>query len=922
MNKRKNRNIFLAAFVLLCCTGMMLCVREKPAYAAAVVAEGSAGDIKWHLNTDGVLQFEGDGVFGTFSTIGLPWKPYQDSIKKVVFDMNTVEGGDISNYFSGCMNLTAVNNIPYGVTSLYATFEKCESLVTVGTIPDTVQNMTQTFRRCKKLNQEIMIPKNVTACYGTFSDCISLTHTPMIQSDSIQNMGYMFQNTAITAPPRLSMVVRNLTGTFYGCGELRKFPVIPDSVEVMKSTFQECPKISGTCVIPSKVTDLSYCFSECVFMEDTPVISSLVLKNMSHSFYHCASMQKAPAIPESVTDVSYAFWNCGEMKTAPDIPARVKKMAHCLAGCWSASGSMTIYAVISKKENYEQFAGEGAVYNDDSSTAVFLGGRGTGLTVNYVNNNVQYAVSYLTTGWNCGGFAMNGYCGRLKLGKAVLQNISSCDVEETGPYVYTGKAIKPEIRISYAGVPLAAGTDYTAVYTNCTDAGIASVYIEGKGHYQGTRNIQYVIGKASFKNAKGYNFEGIYDGSSHGITVVCDEGAKVEYGIQSGQYTTEECPVFTMPGVYTVYFRISKPNYETYMGNALVKINAANLTVQSQGFSGDYDGNPHSISVSANEGARVLYGLKEGECHLSSCPAYVSVGRYTVYYEVTKAGYQTVTGRRMVIINKKQVTEIQFPLVSAIQEGECLSLSLLEFISNRYGTFSWQTPGVVPACGENVYLLIFTPNDMFNYDFSQVEGYEELDGRIHRTIPVTVYRQKPEETPVPQEPDAETSTTETGTLEKPEEPEEPEIAGTYPGEEDEVSELMMEIGLLSQELMEEEEIGMPITQLIKNLDGNRKQAMIKPAKSRRLAVVRGLKVRRSGNKLRITWKKVTGCRGYQMKIAKNRRMKKILKKKNIRKNRIQINGKKRKTYFIRVRAYKMVYGKKVYGKWSKVCSIM
>ena len=73
-----------------------------------------------------------------------------------------------------------------------------------------------------------------------------------------------------------------------------------------------------------------------------------------------------------------------------------------------------------------------------------------------------------------------------------------------------------------------------------------------------------------------------------------------------------------------------------------------------------------------------------------------------------------------------------------------------------------------------------------------------------------------------------------------------------------------------------------------------------------------------GKKLIVKWKKVTGAKGYQFQYAMNKKFK---KKKSVqtKKTKYTIKKlKKKKTYYIRVRAYKMNGKKKVYGKWSTV----
>ena len=75
---------------------------------------------------------------------------------------------------------------------------------------------------------------------------------------------------------------------------------------------------------------------------------------------------------------------------------------------------------------------------------------------------------------------------------------------------------------------------------------------------------------------------------------------------------------------------------------------------------------------------------------------------------------------------------------------------------------------------------------------------------------------------------------------------------------------------------------------------------------------------KKGRKLVVCWNAVKGAKGYQLQYALNKKFK---KKKSIqtKKTKYTIKKlKKKKTYYIRVRAYKMNGKKKVYGKWSTV----
>lgn len=75
----------------------------------------------------------------------------------------------------------------------------------------------------------------------------------------------------------------------------------------------------------------------------------------------------------------------------------------------------------------------------------------------------------------------------------------------------------------------------------------------------------------------------------------------------------------------------------------------------------------------------------------------------------------------------------------------------------------------------------------------------------------------------------------------------------------------------------------------------------------------------------VYWNKIADVSGYQIQVATDKKFKKNKKtitvaKKNASKKTIK-KLKAKKKYFVRVRAYKIVDGKKVYGKWSKIKSV-
>ena len=92
-----------------------------------------------------------------------------------------------------------------------------------------------------------------------------------------------------------------------------------------------------------------------------------------------------------------------------------------------------------------------------------------------------------------------------------------------------------------------------------------------------------------------------------------------------------------------------------------------------------------------------------------------------------------------------------------------------------------------------------------------------------------------------------------------------------------------------------------------------------PQKITTPAKVNGLKVKNNKkDTAKVSWKKVKTASGYQLQYDTTKKFnnpkKKLTKKKTVTIKKL----KKKKTYYFRVRAYRTVDGKKVYGKWSSV----
>ena len=87
-------------------------------------------------------------------------------------------------------------------------------------------------------------------------------------------------------------------------------------------------------------------------------------------------------------------------------------------------------------------------------------------------------------------------------------------------------------------------------------------------------------------------------------------------------------------------------------------INQASYTQTVKGYSGTYDGKKHTISLSVKSGSTIKY--RTTGKWTTTKPTRTSVGKTTVYYQITNKNYKTVKGSKTIVINpvKTSITSL------------------------------------------------------------------------------------------------------------------------------------------------------------------------------------------------------------------------------------------------------------------------
>ncbi len=175
------------------------------------------------------------------------------------------------------------------------------------------------------------------------------------------------------------------------------------------------------------------------------------------------------------------------------------------------------------------------------------------------------------------------------------------------------------------------------------------------------------------------------------------------YNTKNGNKTGDPLQNFpTDDGTYWAEITLGTAG-NTATAYVVYSISGKYMPVISQSCKGPYDGNKHSITVTAPEGAVIKYRTKaSGEYDLEDNPSFTEPGSYMVWFKVTKDGFKTVERSKTVEIWNAELTD-----VSVSQNGTL-----------KYSG-SAQTPAVITAAtAKGNQTVTFTYSKTQNGEYS------------------------------------------------------------------------------------------------------------------------------------------------------------------------------------------------------------
>ncbi|MBE5864875.1 MAG: BspA family leucine-rich repeat surface protein [Lachnospiraceae bacterium] len=312
---------------------------------------------------------------------------------------------------------------------------------------------------------------------------------------------------------------KDFSNMFKGCGELCE-------LDVSRLNFEDAVNLSGMFQGCSSLTTMNTDFLYCGDLVD-----------VSGMFSGCKNLETISGLEliktSRIVDMSFMFYGCEKLDSLDlgnwDIPA-AKNMEKMVSGC---SGIQEIRMPLNLKDDVEL---PRELYN--------IAGE---LCTDYFTKGL------MTSEWM---YAEN----------PVVEG--EFRITDILPQTYTGKPIKPELKIYDGSKELVRNVDYTLSYKNNTNASFnnkkePAVVVKGKGNYSEQRTINFEIETKNlhdedvlvneivlpFKKKKVQLVNPIL--TYNGKKLVRNRDYTVDY-IDLDDYRNGDVPAYWLPGVYTI----------------------------------------------------------------------------------------------------------------------------------------------------------------------------------------------------------------------------------------------------------------------------------------------------------------------------------------------------------------------------------
>ena len=229
-------------------------------------------------------------------------------------------------------------------------------------------------------------------------------------------------------------------------------------------------------------------------------------------------------------------------------------------------------------------------------------------------------------------------------------------------YVYDGTAKRPDAGFGDGEPSILTANDFDVSYADNVDAGTATMTFTGKNNYTGTDEQTFEILKA--ENA--WTTTPAVADWTYG-QAASEPVSAAKSGVAAVTWSSGAKP--TLPGHYTATFTVPESrNYKALTATVPFTIHAATIRYAADGTTGEYCGAGYGVSVAVSTpatGATVKYAESADGPWLDAVAYTNACTDRPVHFQITAAGYETVTGSRNVTVTPKDIEGLVWPVLPA-----------------------------------------------------------------------------------------------------------------------------------------------------------------------------------------------------------------------------------------------------------------
>ena len=546
-----------------------------------------------------------------------------------------------TNAFNGASSLVTVN-IPKNTTTLSASaFNGCTALKNVeyaGTIDNwfnvSIANKTATpmyygsnFMARGTSITSVTVPTRVTSLSYHLTGFRNLSSVNLNKVVTIGEYA-LYQTQKLTSVSIVSSVTTIGNNAFEGSG-LRRVSIPSTVTSIGTNAFVNCNYLSRITLTAS--TTLS---GEGIL----PTPSATYLENADGKWYNLS------------TGTGYAP-NAVPSKTAATYVAR--KGTVTLA---STSGTLTYPNQVDVEITTNTSGGTLSVKTSNSNIATAgIGGKVLTVISNTTSGTATITVTSAATEEYTAASAT--YTVTVNKGNFTV-TASDKTVTYNGSAHGISVTSSPNGTITYSS---SSNGTYSSSLTY-TNAGTYTIYykVEKAGYNTATGSKKLVINKASGKvelsatsgtiTYPNTTTVTVKTNTSGGTLSVASSNTAIanvsitDTTIKIASNTTSGTATITVTSAATTNYNAASATYSVTVNKGTLSVTASDKTVT-------YNGSAHGISVTSSPSATITYSSSSNGTYTSSL-TYTNAGTYTIYYKVEKAGYNTATGSKKLIINK------------------------------------------------------------------------------------------------------------------------------------------------------------------------------------------------------------------------------------------------------------------------------